>query len=93
MLLFENAVQLRTVPLGLDNLVLPSDEARRKAYEAANSGSAVQAGGGDADGTKRKWRAGELEFEALMRRLENAVSQPCLALLTRELIFCVYWKD
>ena len=60
---------MRTVPLGLDNIVLPSDATRRKTFEAANQTS--QAGG---DGSKHKWRVGELEFEALMRRLENAVS-------------------
>jgi len=49
--------------------VLPSDSARRKTFEAANQMS--QAGG---DGCKHQWRVGELEFEALMRRLENAVS-------------------
>jgi len=65
-----NAVdtQLRAVPLGLDNIVLPSDELRRKTFEAANQMAASH----DGDGSKRKWRAGELEFEALMRRLENA---------------------
>jgi len=60
---------MRTVPLGLDNIVLPSDATRRKTFEAANQTSL--AGG---DSAKHKWRVGELEFEALMRRLENAVS-------------------
>jgi len=57
------------VPLGLDNIALPSDATRRKTYEAANQSS--QAAG---DSARHKWRVGELEFEALMRRLENAVS-------------------
>lgn len=61
--------QLRTIPLGIDNIILPSAEARRKAYELANQ---VQQTAGD--GANRKWRRGELEYEALMRRLENAVS-------------------
>jgi len=60
---------MRTVPLGLDNIVLPSDITRRKTFEAANQTS--HAGG---DSSKHRWRVGELEFEALMRRLENAVS-------------------
>jgi len=62
-------VQMRTVPLGLDNIVLPSEVTRRKTYEAASQ--TWQASG---DSSKHRWRVGELEFEALMRRLENAVS-------------------
>jgi len=61
--------QIRTVPLGLDNIVLPSEATRRKTLEAASEMS--HAGG---DSAKPKWKTGELEFEALMRRLENAVS-------------------
>jgi len=64
-----DVVQMRTVPLGLDNIVLPSEATRRKTFEAASETS--QAGG---DSSQHKWRVGELEFEALMRRLENAVS-------------------
>jgi len=60
---------MRTVPLGLDNIVLPSDATRRRTFEAANQ--TLHAGG---DSSRHKWRVGELEFEALMRRLENAVS-------------------
>ena len=67
--------QLRTVPLGLDNIILPSEEAQRKAFEAANKADHLIGPGGDA--SSRKWRRGELEFEALMRRLENAVSVFC----------------
>jgi len=62
------------VPLGLDNIALPSDATRRKTYEAANQSS--QAAG---DSARHKWRVGELEFEALMRRLENAVRNKCIA--------------
>jgi len=60
---------MRTVPLSLDNIVLPSDATRRKTFEAASH--MLPAGG---DTAQHKWRVGELEFEALMRRLENAVS-------------------
>jgi len=56
--------QLRTMPLGLENILLPSEEIRRRAFERANKPPS-------ADG-KRRWMRGELEFEALMRHLENS---------------------
>ncbi|ESN96222.1 hypothetical protein HELRODRAFT_185073 [Helobdella robusta] len=49
-------VQLRTAPLGLDNLVLPSEEVQKKIVQLA----------------LKKQRKNEIEFEALMRHLENA---------------------
>lgn len=54
--------QLRALPLGLDNLYLPSEEAQRKAFELASRPPS-----GD-----RKWKRGEMEFEAMMRHLDNA---------------------
>ncbi len=63
---------------GIENLVIPSEEAQRKCYETANQG-----GGGvlrspdkeGPDGTQRaiRWRVGELEWEAWMRVLDSAV--------------------
>lgn len=53
--------------VGLDNLVFPSEEAIEQVLKNADSES-VNMGGG------KKWRAGELEFEAEMRVLDNAVS-------------------
>lgn len=57
--------QLRTLPVGLENIVLPSDEARKRACDTAH---VVPVG---EDGKKR-WRKGEMEFEAHMRQLDNA---------------------
>lgn len=57
-------MKLRALPLGLDNLYLPSEEAQRKAFELASRPPS-----GD-----RKWKRGEMEFEAMMRHLDNAVS-------------------
>jgi len=58
--------QLQALPIGVDRLVLPSEENRRKAYELANQQSQPE------DGSRRKWRKGELEFEGYMRHLDNA---------------------
>jgi len=58
--------QVKMMPYGLDNLV-PIDEAvRASVYELAQGG-----GGGVNHGTKKEWGVGELEFEALMRKLDN----------------------
>lgn len=46
-------------------MVLPSDEDKRKAYEAARQLPL------SADG--KKWRLGEQDFEALMKHLDNVV--------------------
>ncbi|XP_068236650.1 protein hu-li tai shao isoform X2 [Palaemon carinicauda] len=69
--------QMRMAPLGLDNLVLVSDEARQLAYETARRGGggvdSKQEGGPEGKGVKeRKWKVGEIEFEALMRSLDNS---------------------
>jgi len=58
--------QLKMMPMGLDNLVLIDEESRRKTYELG------QKGGGGVNTAKRDWGIGELEFEALMRKLDNA---------------------
>ena len=54
------------MPVGLENIFLPSDDTKKKAYELAAQPPAKEEG-------KRKWRRGEMEFEALMRHLDNAV--------------------
>ncbi|XP_064114096.1 protein hu-li tai shao-like isoform X5 [Macrobrachium nipponense] len=69
--------QMRMAPLGLDNLVLVGDEARQMAFETARRGGggvdSKQEGGADGKGVKeRKWKVGEIEFEALMRSLDNS---------------------
>ncbi|XP_066939963.1 protein hu-li tai shao isoform X3 [Macrobrachium rosenbergii] len=79
--------QMRMAPLGLDNLVLVSDEARQVAFETARRGGGgvdskqrrlpsclvTREGGPDGKGVKeRKWKVGEIEFEALMRSLDNS---------------------
>merc|ERR1712123_430120 len=58
--------QLKMMPFGLDNLVLIDDDVRRKTFEIG------QRGGGGVNTSKREWAVGELEFEALMRELDNA---------------------
>lgn len=55
--------QLQSIAGGLDNLALPSDEEKRKVYNAAHQ-LAVGADG-------KKWRLGEQDFEALMKHLDN----------------------
>ena len=57
------------MPIGLDNITLISEETRRKVYEQDRSAVSTD----DPEG-KRKHKYGELEFEALMRQLDNAVS-------------------
>lgn len=43
------------------------DEVRQKTFAVGSQG------GGGVDTSGRKWKPGELEFEALMRQLDNAV--------------------
>ena len=62
-----------TVPVGLDNIVQPSDDTKKVAFELAALPPPSEEG-------KRKWRRGEMEFEALMRHLDNAVSNFCLGI-------------
>merc|ERR1711953_1367888 len=58
--------QVKMMPLGLDNLVLIDDETRRKTFEIG------QRGGGGVNTAKKEWAVGELEFEGLMRMLDNS---------------------
>eukprot|EP00092_Neocalanus_flemingeri_P032067 GFUD01034855.1.p1 GENE.GFUD01034855.1~~GFUD01034855.1.p1 ORF type:complete len:712 (+),score=176.10 GFUD01034855.1:397-2532(+) len=58
--------QLKMMPYGLDNLVMIDDEVRRKTFEIG------QRGGGGVNTSKKEWGIGELEFEALMRMLDNS---------------------
>jgi len=57
--------KLHSIAGGLENLTLPSEEEKRKAYEAARQLPV------SADG--KKWRLGEQDFEALMKHLDNVV--------------------
>jgi len=58
---------VRLLPVGIDNLSLPSEEIQKKVH---STGSAQRVN----HGADKKWRFGELEFEAEMRVLDNAVS-------------------
>ena len=68
------------VPLGVDNLVTIDEPTRRKVFEMGQSGGggvdSKQEGGPDGSKAKgnKKWAVGEMEFEAMMRMLDNAVS-------------------
>ncbi|CAH1282368.1 unnamed protein product [Diabrotica balteata] len=68
--------QLKLLPVGIDNLVLINDEVRKKIYDAAHKAPestprpdqpSILEGK-----VERKWRVGGVEFEALMRMLDNA---------------------
>merc|ERR1711872_361079 len=58
--------QLKMMPYGLDNLVLIDEETRAHVYEIG------QRGGGGVNTANKEWGVGELEFEALMRMLDNS---------------------
>jgi hypothetical protein len=71
------------MPLGVENLVLVPDETCKKVYEAARrppdaTPKQLQLDSTDGPATSSKkekpWRVGVVEFEALMRMLDNAVS-------------------
>lgn len=77
---------MKIIPIGLDNVILMSEESRKRAFATARSStgaggvnSKTEGLGGDKPSDARKeklWKFGEKEFEALMRCLDNAVSQP-----------------
>ena len=57
---------------GMDNLVLMSESAKKQVADVANrSGGGVDSA--QKDGAPKKWKTGELEFEAWMRMLDNLV--------------------
>jgi len=69
--------QLKMIPLGIDNLVTIEEPTRRKVFEMGQRGGggvdSTSEGGPDGSGKKqRKWTVGEMEFEALMRMMDNA---------------------
>lgn len=74
------------MPIGIDNIQLMSEEAIKYEREIISSGGYPpevkddEPPGGDEDKEKaepkekpKKWRIWDLEFEALMRMLDNAV--------------------
>ncbi|KAF8571982.1 hypothetical protein P879_00318 [Paragonimus westermani] len=63
--------QLRVASLGEEELVLPVKEAQQAAHYVGRTPAAVQLRPGENVGSSG-WRRGELEFEALMRRLDAA---------------------
>merc|ERR1719273_1911454 len=69
--------QLKMVPLGIDNLITIDEPTRRKVFERSQRGgggtNSKSEGGPDGSGAKQKsWSVGEMEFEAMMRMLDNA---------------------
>ena len=68
--------------IGIDNLIMIEDEARRQVFEHGQRGgggvNSQTEGGPDGQGKKsstaRSWGVGEMDYEALMRYLDNAVS-------------------
>ncbi|CAH8441992.1 unnamed protein product [Schistosoma turkestanicum] len=63
--------QLRLASISLEELVIPTKEAQEAAHSVGRTPSAVQLRVGEVPGSSG-WRRGELEFEALMRRLDSA---------------------
>merc|ERR1712088_1065223 len=71
--------QLKMVPLGIDNLIMIDEPTRRKVYEMGQLGGggvdSLAQDGPAAEGDKKKnkkWGVGEMEFEAMMRMMDNA---------------------
>lgn len=70
--------QLKVLPAGIDNIRTMTDEQRKFIYDTARSPpegtlpAPLPAGGSSV--TDKRWRVGGLQFEALMRMLDNAVS-------------------
>ncbi|XP_014254991.1 protein hu-li tai shao isoform X14 [Cimex lectularius] len=72
--------QVKLLPIGLDNIVLLSDESRKQIYDAARK---APEGGATLppkdkelaqalEKKEKRWRIGGMDFEALMRMLDNA---------------------
>uniref|UniRef100_T1ISN9 Class II aldolase/adducin N-terminal domain-containing protein n=1 Tax=Strigamia maritima TaxID=126957 RepID=T1ISN9_STRMM len=71
--------QTKVMPMGLDNIILINDDVRKKVLDdvqkgAAHSKPVQEMGDGDAkvERKDRKFKHGELDFEAYMRMLDNA---------------------
>merc|ERR1719150_2756201 len=64
--------QLKMVPLGIDNLITIDEPTRRKVFERAQRGGGGVNSKDSAEGSQKVWGVGEMEFEALMRMLDNA---------------------
>merc|ERR1712226_891527 len=66
--------QLKMAPMGLDNLITIDEPTRRKVFERSQrgGGGVNSKSEGGAEGSKKVWGVGEMEFEALMRMLDNA---------------------
>jgi len=64
--------QLKMVPLGIDNLITIDEPTRRKVFERAQRGGGGVNSKDSAEGSKKAWGVGEMEFEAHMRMLDNA---------------------
>lgn len=62
--------QMKLLPAKLDDLVMMEDETRKLIYDAAHRPPPTD----PADKRAKPPRVGELEFEALVRMLDNAVS-------------------
>lgn len=72
--------QLKLMPVGLDNLNVITDEAKKAMFEASRKPpvpqhSSVAEPSPLAEKLEKRWRIGGTEFEALMRMLDNAVSR------------------
>lgn len=73
--------QLKLMPAGLDNLNLISEESKKAIFEASRKPTTPQQqvpplaeSTALAEKLEKRWRIGGIEFEALMRMLDNAVS-------------------
>ena len=77
--------QLKLMPVGIENLNLISEEAKKAIFEASRKGPVPQSAVAAAaaapaepsplvEKLEKRWRIGGTEFEALMRMLDNAVS-------------------
>jgi len=60
------------LPHGLENLYTIDETARKKTFESSQLCGSYNEKGSD-DKKSRKWTVGEMDFEALMRMLDNAV--------------------
>lgn len=78
--------QLKLMPAGLDNLNLISEESKKTIFEASRKPPIPQHTSAPestviTEKLEKRWRIGGTEFEALMRMLDNAVSNLCSFIL------------